>query len=154
MGDDDKWPNILSRRAMLALMGGAAVAVAAGCGDDSGSSGTATGTRRASTTPAASPSTATAATPAQQAATATATAAPSVSCVVTPELTEGPYFVDEMLLRSDIRSDPTIGAVKEGVPLTIDMVVSRVSAGACSPLEGAIVDTRHRYAPFLQEFGK
>ncbi|MGH6692840.1 MAG: twin-arginine translocation pathway signal protein, partial [Gammaproteobacteria bacterium] len=27
-------------------------------------------------------------------------------CVVRPEQTEGPYFVDEKLNRSDIRSDP------------------------------------------------
>ena len=31
------------------------------------------------------------------------------SCVVRPEQTEGPYFVDERLNRSDIRSDPTDG---------------------------------------------
>ena len=38
------------------------------------------------------------------------------ACVVRPEQTEGPYFVDEMLNRSDIRSDPSDGSVKEGVP--------------------------------------
>ena len=31
------------------------------------------------------------------------------SCVVRPEQMEGPYFVDERLNRSDIRSDPTDG---------------------------------------------
>ena len=29
-----------------------------------------------------------------------------LTCVVKPALTEGPYFVDELLNRSDIRSDP------------------------------------------------
>ena len=31
-------------------------------------------------------------------------------CVLTASLTEGPYFVDERLNRSDIRADPTTGA--------------------------------------------
>src|SRR5262245_29920236 len=47
-------------------------------------------------------------------------------CVVRPELTEGPYFVDERLNRSDIRSDPTTGAVKPGIPLALTFVVSQV----------------------------
>jgi hypothetical protein len=38
------------------------------------------------------------------------------SCVVRPEQMEGPYFVDERLNRSDIRSDPTDGRVKPGTP--------------------------------------
>lgn len=33
------------------------------------------------------------------------------ACVVTPQQTEGPYFVDERLNRSDIRSDFNIGVV-------------------------------------------
>src|SRR5687768_9965340 len=36
-------------------------------------------------------------------------------CVITPEQTEGPYFVDEGLNRSDIRIDPSTGTVKAGV---------------------------------------
>ncbi|MCL4867247.1 MAG: hypothetical protein KJZ47_15240, partial [Gemmatimonadales bacterium] len=31
------------------------------------------------------------------------------ACVVRPEQTEGPYFVDTQLHRTDIRSDPTDG---------------------------------------------
>jgi hypothetical protein len=61
-------------------------------------------------------------------------------CVVHPEQTEGPYFVDEKLHRSDIRSDPTDHSVKPGVPLHLQFHVSRVSGGACAPLNGAIVD--------------
>ena len=41
------------------------------------------------------------------------------ACIVRPELTEGPYFVDEELNRSDIRSDPGTGAIKPGTPLTL-----------------------------------
>ena len=44
-------------------------------------------------------------------------AAATPACVVRPQQTEGPYFVDERLNRSDIRSDPSDGSVKEGVPV-------------------------------------
>ena len=65
------------------------------------------------------------------------------SCVVRPEQTEGPYFVDEKLDRSDIRSDPATGTVKDGVPLALILAVSRLSEGACAPLAGAHVDIWH-----------
>jgi protocatechuate 3,4-dioxygenase beta subunit len=65
------------------------------------------------------------------------------SCVVRPEQTEGPYFVDERLNRSDIRSDPTDGRVKSGTPLALTLLVSRLGAGDCQPLPGAQVDIWH-----------
>ncbi len=65
------------------------------------------------------------------------------ACVVTPQLTEGPYFVDERLFRSDIRSDPSTGIVKEGVPLRLAFQVLDVTDGACTPLTGAVVDVWH-----------
>lgn len=37
----------------------------------------------------------------------------------TPQQTEGPYFVDEKLDRSDIRPDPSTGSVEQGVPLAL-----------------------------------
>lgn len=64
-------------------------------------------------------------------------------CVVTPELTEGPYVVDERLNRSDIRSDPTTGAVKEGIPPQLTLRVWQVSSAGCTPLQGAMVDIWH-----------
>ena len=67
----------------------------------------------------------------------------ALSCVASPEQTEGPYFVDERLNRSDIRSDPADGAVREGVPLTLSLLISSVAAGKCSPLAGATVDLWH-----------
>ena len=62
------------------------------------------------------------------------------SCIVRPEQTEGPYFVDERLNRSDIRSDPADGRVKPGTPLALTLQVSRLSVGDCQPLAGAQVD--------------
>src|SRR5262245_30079887 len=47
-------------------------------------------------------------------------------CVLTAALTEGPYFVDEHLQRSDIRTDSVSGAVSAGVPLDLTFNVSRV----------------------------
>ena len=65
------------------------------------------------------------------------------SCVVRPEQTEGPYFVDEHLHRSDIRSDPTDAQLRPGTPLTLQLLVSRLDTGNCQPLLGAQVDIWH-----------
>jgi protocatechuate 3,4-dioxygenase beta subunit len=61
----------------------------------------------------------------------------SGSCVVRPELTEGPFYLDADLLRSDIRED------RAGVPLALTFTVSRVVDGACEVLPGALVDVWH-----------
>jgi protocatechuate 3,4-dioxygenase beta subunit len=66
-----------------------------------------------------------------------------VSCVQTAALTEGPYFVDERLNRSDIRSDPATGALSAGVLLTLKFNVMRVDGSACTPLTGAYLDVWH-----------
>ena len=65
------------------------------------------------------------------------------SCVLTAALTEGPYFVDERLLRSDIRTDPVTGALSAGVPLDLTFNVARVASSACTPLTGAYLDVWH-----------
>lgn len=65
------------------------------------------------------------------------------SCVLTPEATEGPYFVDELLNRSDIRSDTATGDVEDGVRLRLRITVYQKDSGACSALEGAVVDVWH-----------
>ncbi len=59
--------------------------------------------------------------------------------MVVPALTQGPYFVDERLNRSDIRADTATGAVAEGAPLALTFVVSAVG-NPCVPLAGASVD--------------
>ena len=75
------------------------------------------------------------------AGSATVTALPS--CVVRPALTEGPYFVDEKLNRSDIRSDPATNTTKAGIPLALTFLVSTVSGSACAALANAMVDVWH-----------
>jgi len=66
-----------------------------------------------------------------------------LACVVSPEQTEGPYYVEPVLERSDIRADPSTGEVKEGVPLRLLLSVSQVGSGGCTPLEGATVNVWH-----------
>jgi len=65
------------------------------------------------------------------------------ACVLTPQQTEGPYFVDERMNRSDIRPDTTDGSVREGVPLKLSLQVVQVSGSACAPLVGTYVDVWH-----------
>jgi protocatechuate 3,4-dioxygenase beta subunit len=65
------------------------------------------------------------------------------ACVVRPGQTEGPFFVEGDLERSDLRLDPRTGNVKLGAPLSLAFRVSRVGASACSPLAGAQVHVWH-----------
>ena len=67
----------------------------------------------------------------------------STGCVLTAALTEGPFFVDEKLNRSDIRSDPATGAISAGLPLALTFNVSRLASSACTPLTGAYIDVWH-----------
>lgn len=61
-------------------------------------------------------------------------------CIVRPELTEGPIFVDDQANRSNIRTDPSSGAVSEGAPLALIFAISMLTGNSCNPLEGAQVD--------------
>lgn len=64
----------------------------------------------------------------------------SSPCVVRPEQTEGPYFVDELLKRADLRTDPTDGTTRPGTPLDLTIRVSRLAGERCEPLAGVVVD--------------
>ncbi|THF70074.1 intradiol ring-cleavage dioxygenase [Deinococcus sp. Arct2-2] len=61
-------------------------------------------------------------------------------CVVRPAQTEGPYFVDEKLNRSDIRKDSKTGKASAGIPLTLNFVVSKVTVGSCTPRGRVLID--------------
>jgi protocatechuate 3,4-dioxygenase beta subunit len=129
--DDDDRPvgTFLSRREILVLLGAAGTATAlAACAPASGTpSASAGATGTAAGTPGAS-----------------ATGGAVVpSCIVVPELTEGPYYIDTDLERSDIRPDTTTGEVAAGTPLMLGFVVSILNGGACVPLAGAVVDVWH-----------
>ena len=71
-------------------------------------------------------------------------AAETITCTpATPTVTEGPYWVDEKLFRSDIRTDPSPGTSRDGVPLTLVINVQNLSGGSCTALAGAYVDIWH-----------
>jgi protocatechuate 3,4-dioxygenase beta subunit len=131
-GDEAPVGHILTRREVLALLGGSSAALVAACAPGTLASPSPTTVAQQTTAPASTASTTTA---------AAATAPPS--CIVRPALTEGPYFVDEKLQRTDIRSDPTTNVVKTGTQLTLTFLVSRVTGSACAALSGATIDVWH-----------
>jgi protocatechuate 3,4-dioxygenase beta subunit len=57
------------------------------------------------------------------------------ACVLTPELTEGPYFLDGDLIRQDITD------ARPGAPLKLRILVN--NAITCEPLSNAAVDIWH-----------
>ena len=59
--------------------------------------------------------------------------ADAATCILTPSMTEGPYFVDELLNRSDIR------ASKDGVKTTLTFNIFSADAN-CDAFTGATVD--------------
>lgn len=65
------------------------------------------------------------------------TGAPSraVGCVLTPEQTEGPYYIAKEKVRSNIVEH------RPGTPLALRLTV--VDAATCAPLKGAAVDVWH-----------
>ncbi|HTT95897.1 MAG TPA: intradiol ring-cleavage dioxygenase [Solirubrobacterales bacterium] len=69
-------------------------------------------------------------------AAAPAEAEAASSCVLAPEVTEGPYWVDVREKRSDVV------AGQSGAPLTLDLYVYR-SDDSCEPEPGAVVDIWH-----------
>ncbi len=74
----------------------------------------------------------------------TVEAADGITCVPsTPTVTEGPYWVDEKLFRSDVRSDPSTGVARAGIPLTLTINVQNLSSGDCVALAGAYIDIWH-----------
>jgi protocatechuate 3,4-dioxygenase beta subunit len=58
-----------------------------------------------------------------------------VACVLAPEQTEGPYYVDDAAVRRDVREG------RPGTPLTLRLTV--VNASSCRPIKGAAVEIWH-----------
>jgi len=81
--------------------------------------------------------------------TALAAASPFAAAALgnrsTVDVTEGPYFVDELLNRSDIRVDPSDGTVQDGLLLLLSITVSSLdtATGVTKPLANAMVDLWH-----------
>jgi len=123
--DNARWHERATRRFVLKTGGAIAATAAVGSvglnalAQESGSS----------TTAVATPSTSTAT------ASGTAVADASSICVLTPELTEGPYYLDDLLVRSDITEG------KAGIPMALKITV--VDSSTCVPIENAAVDVWH-----------
>ena len=127
--DDLPVGRVLSRREVLALFGVLGAGALAGCSLPAGRGGPGGSSSASFTAP----------TP-----IAGNTLANAPVCVVSPELTVGPYFVDEKLNRSDIRTDPANNnALKEGLPLELTFRVSQVGSGGCTVSPNAQVDIWH-----------
>ena len=58
-----------------------------------------------------------------------------VTCVLAPEQTEGPYYVDDAAVRRNVTEG------KPGVALTLRLTV--VNASSCKPIKGAAVEIWH-----------
>ena len=145
--DDRQIGRILSRREVLALLGtaGAAALVAAASQAAGAAPAAATTTPQNYFPLVVKPeatATSTPTTTSTPTSTATATPTPTStgtvpSCVVRPAVTEGPYFVDEKLNRSDIRGD------RQGALLALTFNVARITSSSCTALQGATVDIWH-----------
>jgi len=61
----------------------------------------------------------------------------------TPQQTEGPYFVDGMPNRSDIRTDSSDGSLQQGITLYLLIHVYGMNNGLCFPVGRAKVDIWH-----------
>ncbi len=133
--DDQPIGRILTRREALVLLGSASLGAAflAACDGEPRPPGPAVPASVSATAPGSAATTSTAPTSAPE-----AVAVPS--CIVRPALTEGPFFVDERLNRTDIRTDPSDNSVVAGVPLAVTFRVASIASNACNALGGATVD--------------
>jgi hypothetical protein len=57
------------------------------------------------------------------------------ACVLTPEVTEGPYWIDDTLTRHDVREG------RPGLPLVLAFTI--LNAKTCRPIKGADVEIWH-----------
>ena len=113
-------PDLLSRRQAMGLFAGlGAGVVAVACSGGSSSKGASSSTR---TTSAGASGT-------------TASSASSAACVLTPEATDGPFYLDLDKVRSDITEG------KDGTPL--DLKITVVDATGCTPIKDAAIDVWH-----------
>jgi protocatechuate 3,4-dioxygenase beta subunit len=70
----------------------------------------------------------------------------ALQCIVTPAMTEGPFFVEEKLNRSNLLMGETDAASVNAVPLQLVIGVFQVSGAICKPLSGVQVDIWHANA--------
>jgi protocatechuate 3,4-dioxygenase beta subunit len=120
----------LTRRRVLGLLGTAGLgAVAAACGGGGSSSA---GSANRSTSSSRASGNGTATTSGTSGANGTGA---TTSCVLTPEVTEGPYYINADLVRSNVTEG------KPGTPL--ELAITVLDADTCAPVRDAAVDIWH-----------
>jgi len=110
--------KLLSRRQAIGLLAGLGAGVVVAACSGGSSSKAKSSTTRTTGSPSASSSSSSAA-----------------ACVLTPEATEGPFYLDLDNLRSDITEG------KDGTPLHLKITV--VDATGCAPIKDAAIDVWH-----------
>jgi protocatechuate 3,4-dioxygenase beta subunit len=121
--------DVLSRREALSMFGVAGVALVAAACSDGGSNDNAASTAKAKAADSNASST-TSTSPATSSAGTT-----TVDCVLTPEMTEGPYYLDDQVIRRDVTEGKT------GIPVQLDLTVA--DASSCTPIPGLMVEIWH-----------
>jgi protocatechuate 3,4-dioxygenase beta subunit len=66
-----------------------------------------------------------------------------VHLVASPQLEEGPFFVEEKLNRSNLLQGTTRPSVTRGLPLSLLITVHALQSGELRPMKGAHVDVWH-----------
>src|SRR5688572_19954711 len=67
----------------------------------------------------------------------------AIDLVATPQVTEGPFFVDEKLNRSNLLEGTTRPSVVNGLPLKLRLAIYELNVPKGIPLSGAHVDIWH-----------
>lgn len=130
----------MNRRQVLGVLGAAGMSavVLGACGSD-GDDGSVASDSGTSSTTDGSPTSQGSSTPGPPAPASggltTESFGAAASCTVTPEQTEGPYFLDVDQIRSDIRED------RQGVRLRVAARV--VHADGCTPVKDAVFEIWH-----------
>ena len=140
--DDRIVGRIFTRRQAIGALSLAGFAALIGCGGG-GAEGS-TGTSGTLTTGSSTTGSSTTATTTSGTTTGTTgSTGGTIDLVATPEVTEGPYFVDEGLNRSDLTADTTRASVVNGRPLTLTLTIYELAGSTGTPLAGAHVDLWH-----------
>jgi len=135
-GDPGDPGRRFTRRAALTVLGVAGAGVVAGCGSGPTPSATPSTTAASTgTTAAGSAGTAVTTTAGTAGTTGPGGSAAAVDCVLTPEVTQGPYYLDLDKVRRDITEG------RPGRPLELTIVV--LDASTCRPIRDAAVDIWH-----------
>ena len=130
--------DVLSRRDALGVFGAAGIALVAAACSGGGSSGDAAASKSSGSGTSGSGtsgSTGTTDTTTGTSGGSTSSGTTTVDCVLTPEMTEGPYYLDDQVIRRDVTEG------KAGLPLRLELQVA--DAGSCTPVPGLMVEIWH-----------